>query len=83
MPIALNNILFLITNLKVTWSNCTDYDDVQLVDGYSLNEQRLLICINGVWGTPCNNGNDYNDAGVICFQLGYRRGLCVYWLFVM
>ena len=59
--------------MNVTHSNCTDYD-VQLVDGPSLNEGRVLICINGVWGTLCNSGIDYNDAGVICLELGYQRG---------
>ena len=63
--------------MKVTPSNCTDYD-VQLVDGPSLNEGRLLICINEVWGTLCNIGIDYNDARVICLELGYKRGLCVH-----
>ena len=64
----------LLTDLNVSYSNCTDYD-VQLVDGPSLNEGRVLICINGVWGTLCNSGIDYNDAGVICLELGYQRGL--------
>ena len=64
---------FLIKDTNVTYSNCTDYN-VQLVDGPSLNEGRLLICINGVWGTFCNSGIDYNDAGVICLELGYQRG---------
>ena len=59
-----------------TYSNCTDYD-VQLVDGPSLNEGRVLICINGVWGTLCNSDIDYNDAKVICLQLGFKTGLCI------
>ena len=62
-----------IAVLAVTYSNCTDYD-VQLVDGPSQNEGRVLICINGVWGTLCNSGIHYNDAGVICHELGYHRG---------
>ena len=66
-------MLFPITDLNVTHSNCTDYD-VQLVDGPSLSEGKLLICINGVWGTLCNSGIDYIDAGVICLDLGYQRG---------
>ena len=66
--------LFLITDSNVTHSNCTDYD-VQLVDGPSLNEGRLLMCINGVWGTLCNSGINYNDARVICHDLGYQTGL--------
>ena len=65
---------YLIKVLTVTHSNCTDYD-VQLVDGPSPNEGRVLICINRVWGTLCISGIHYNDVGVICLELGYHRGI--------
>ena len=71
---SISHALFLITDLNVTYSNCTDYE-VQLVDGPSLNEGRVLMCINGVWGSLCNSDIDYNDAGVICLELGYQGGL--------
>ena len=67
-------ILCPSTDLNVTHSNCTDYD-VQLVDGPSLNEGRVIMCINGVWGTLCDSYFSYNDVGVICLELGYQRGL--------
>ena len=67
-------ILYLLIDSNIPNSNCTDYD-VQLVDGPGLNEGRVLICINGVWGTLCNSYIDYNDARVICLELGYQRGL--------
>ena len=69
-------ILFLLIDSNIPNSNCTDYD-VQLVDGPSLNEGRLLMCINGVWGTFCNSGINYNDVKVICLELGYQIGLCM------
>ena len=68
--------MFLLIDSNVLNSNCTD-NEVQLVDGPSLNEGRVLLCINGVWGTLCNSGIDYNDAKVICLELGYQIGLCM------
>ena len=53
--------------------DCTDYD-VQLVNGSTPNEGKVLICINGVWGTLCDNSINNVDAAVICNQLGYTGG---------
>ena len=77
-PISQINIVVFIlhppTDLNVTQSNCTDYD-VKLVDGPGINEGKIIICINEVWGTLCNSGITYNIAGIICLELGYQRGL--------
>ena len=66
--------IFIIIDLNVPHTNCTD-SDVQLVDGFSLNEGKVVICINRVWVTLCNNGIDQNYARVVCLELGYQRGL--------
>ena len=35
----------------------------------SLEEGRVEICVNNVWGTICKNGWDALDAKVVCRQL--------------
>ena len=44
---------------------------MRLVDGAYSHEGRVEICINGVWGTICDEEWGNNDAKVACRQLGY------------
>ena len=57
-------------------SECA-HGDIRLVTAFSRfnfrqsTEGRVEICINGVWGTICDNGWDIYDANVVCSQLGF------------
>ena len=44
--------------------------DARLAGGLEANEGRVEVCIDGFWGTVCEEGWDDEDAIVICKQLG-------------
>ena len=44
---------------------------LRLAGGNILNEGRVEICMNNVWGTVCDDSWGTTDATVVCRQLGY------------
>ena len=49
---------------------CTS-GSIRLVQGGVMNEGRVEICINGTWGTVCDDLWGVRNAMVVCKQLGY------------
>ena len=57
-----------------TVESCTERGSVRLVGTVNMTEGRLEICLDGYWGTVCNDGFDNNSAVVVCRQLGFHDG---------
>ena len=54
-----------------TTDNCIDWD-IKLANGNSEEGSgRVEVCLDGHWGTVCDDGWDINDATTVCRQLGY------------
>ena len=53
-------------------TDCTD-GAIRLLNGSTALEGRVEICINGTWGTVCDDGWGGLDARVVCAQLGFAR----------
>ena len=56
--------------------------EVMLVDGLNDKEGRVEVCINGAYGTVCDNQWSVSDARVVCKQLGLPwkgllNGICI------
>lgn len=49
---------------------------IRLAGGVHLNGGRIEVCVNGQWGTVCDDGWNVNNSKVVCKQLGYGASKC-------
>ena len=61
--------LDLLNEISIVLAPCTN-GTVRLRGGGTLYG-RVEVCVNEVWGTICSDFWDYEDASVVCNQLGY------------
>ena len=63
--------LFSLLRVTINLLVCSTDWEMRLVNGGSSLEGRLEVCLNGVWGTICDQSWDDTDAGVVCSQMGH------------
>ena len=51
-------------------TNCTN-NDMRLAGGLGPTEGRVEVCVQGRWSGVCRSSWNYQDAFVVCRQLGY------------
>ena len=51
-------------------TDCVD-GDIRLIGGQSELEGTLEVCLNGTWGSVCDDYWGYEETGIVCHQLGY------------
>ena len=42
------------------------------MNGETLYEGRVEVCMNGIWGAVCDSGWSEFEAYAVCHQLGYQ-----------
>ena len=65
------NYKFLFVDSNRIWDNPYN-GQIRLQRGTYSNQGLVEVYCNGEWGTICNDGFGYNEASVVCHQLGYN-----------
>ena len=65
-------IFFFTNNVPFISIACT-HVAVRVVGGSNNREGRVEVCLNGIWGTVCDNNWSQEDANIVCRQLGYSN----------
>ena len=58
--------------VSIRFTGCAD-GELRLFDGPSQSQGRLEVCLEGTWGSVCNDGWISNLNGlVVCRELGFN-----------
>ena len=59
--------------LSVVYCTACTHGSIRLRNGSTSMNGRMEVCLNGDWGTVCDDEWTAVDANVACGQLGYSR----------
>ena len=58
---------------SLVYCTACSHGSIRLKNGSTSSNGRVELCLNGDWGTVCDDGWTAVDANVACGQLGYSR----------
>lgn len=64
--------VFCLRNFDLSEPRICNSGEIRLTGGSRKSEGRLEVCLNGRWGTVCDDSWDDKATAVTCRQLGYQ-----------